>query len=114
MNKILIIIKREYLTRVRKRLFIITTILTPVGIVAIFFLKFFLSSVSEDSKNILVCDEVGFTENKLENKDHLLFSYSDIKFEELKKQYKAKGYSGILHISSGFSMYEPETGIDYY
>ena len=30
MNKILLIIKREYLTRVRKRTFIISTILFPV------------------------------------------------------------------------------------
>ena len=67
MNKILIIIKREYLTRVRKRLFILTTILTPLGIAAIFVVQIFLASVSTEKKNILVNDETGIFKNKLES-----------------------------------------------
>ena len=113
MNKILIIIKREYLTRVRKRLFIITTILTPLALVAIVGVQILLVNVSNDTKKILVADESGVFKNKLENKEHLQFSYSDIKFEELKKEFKEKGYSGILHVPADFNMYTPE-GIEYF
>lgn len=113
MNKILIIIKREYLTRVRKRLFIITTILTPIGFASIFLVQLFLSSVSNETKKIIIADETGIFKNKMENKDHLEFSYSDIKFEELKKQFQEKGYSGILHVPADFNMYTPE-GIEYF
>lgn len=49
----------------------------------------------------------------MENKEHLQFSYSDIKFEELKKEFKEKGYSGILHVPVDFNMYTPE-GIEYF
>ena len=114
MNKILIIIKREYLTRVRKRLFILTTILTPLGIAAIFVVQIFLASVSTEKKNILVNDETGIFKNKLENNDDLEFSYSDLKFDQLKKEFAQKGYSGILHVKSNFNMYEPNDGVEYY
>ncbi len=113
MNKILIIIKREYLTRVRKRLFIITTILTPLALVAIVAVQILLANVSKDTKKIIVADESGIFKSKLENKEQLEFYYADEKFESLKKTFKQKGYSGILHVPADFNMYTPE-GIEYF
>ncbi|MCB0515053.1 MAG: ABC transporter permease [Chitinophagales bacterium] len=58
-KKIWLIIQREYITRVRKKSFIISTILAPVGLVLLLSAQFFFMNISESSKHIAVCDESG-------------------------------------------------------
>ena len=48
MNKILIIIQREFLKRVQKKSFIILTIATPFLMAALIFVPLWLSSVEND------------------------------------------------------------------
>ena len=58
MNKISIIIKREYLTRVRKKSFIIMTILAPVLMAAIIIVPTVLMvSQEQDFKKIAVVED---------------------------------------------------------
>ncbi|MDG2164760.1 MAG: ABC transporter permease, partial [Flavobacteriales bacterium] len=58
MNKILLIIKREYLSRVRKKSFIIMTILGPVLMAGLILAPILLMDSSDDEKKeIWVCDE---------------------------------------------------------
>ncbi|MDR2843507.1 MAG: ABC transporter permease, partial [Candidatus Symbiothrix sp.] len=60
MNKINIIIQREYLTRVRKKSFIILTLLMPVLFVGLMGGTFWLSQLNEsEAKTIVVVDETG-------------------------------------------------------
>jgi ABC-2 type transport system permease protein len=60
MNKIGIVIKREYLTRVRKKSFIILTFLMPVLFVGLVFGTMMLAKLNEGkAKNIVVIDETG-------------------------------------------------------
>ena len=56
MNKIKIIIKREYLTRVSKKSFLVMTILGPILMSLLIFTPFFLSNIEEDRLNIMVVD----------------------------------------------------------
>lgn len=60
MNKIRIIIKREYLTRVKKRSFLIMTILGPILIASTVIIPVYLAKVSSEPKTIGVIDETGF------------------------------------------------------
>ena len=57
MNKIKIIIKREYLTRVSKKSFLVMTILGPILMSLLIFTPFFLSTIEEDRLNIMVVDQ---------------------------------------------------------
>ena len=57
MNKIGLISKREYSTRVKKKSFIIMTILGPLLIVGFLSLAIFISTQQEKKYNILVLDE---------------------------------------------------------
>lgn len=58
MNHIPLIIKREYLAKVRKKSFIIMTILSPFILAAIPLLIGYLTSLDEDTiKSIYVLDE---------------------------------------------------------
>ncbi|NTW33164.1 MAG: ABC transporter permease, partial [Bacteroidetes bacterium] len=47
MKKILIIIKREYLSRVKKRSFIVMTILGPLLMAAMFIVPVYIAQMSE-------------------------------------------------------------------
>ncbi|SCM55386.1 ABC transporter permease [Petrimonas mucosa] len=60
MNILSLVIQREYLTRVRKRSFIIMTLLMPLLMVAISFVPLWLSTLNDGSvKHIAVIDNTG-------------------------------------------------------
>lgn len=74
MNKILLIIQREYLTRVKKKSFIVMTILGPLLIAAMIILPAMLSKWSESSeKNIAVLDETGLFFKSFQDQEKLRF-----------------------------------------
>ena len=99
MNKIWLIIKREYLTRVRKKMFIVTTLVFPILIFGVMILMGVLAAKSKESQNILVLDKSNFFEGKLKNKDSKTFSYTKNKtWEEVLASYEKDGYSGVLFI----------------
>lgn len=72
MNKILIIIAREYLSRVKKKSFLIMTILGPILLASVVIVPVYLAKVSNESKTIGVVDETGlffetFTKSSTQN-----------------------------------------------
>ena len=74
MNKILLIIQREYLSRVKKKSFVIMTILGPVLMAAMIILPAFLADWSEAThKNVAVLDETGWYYEKFKDQDNISF-----------------------------------------
>ena len=73
MNKIWLIIKREYLVRVRKRSFIIMTILGPLLMAGIIILPTYLAMQGHDERTIALYEENTFFSSKLEDTDNLHF-----------------------------------------
>ena len=74
MSKIGIVIHREYLTRVRKKSFILLTLLMPVLIVAMIGGIVFLSSIKDKQAKVIVVDDVtGEYFPVLKNTDQYLF-----------------------------------------
>ncbi len=103
MNKISIIIKREYMTRVRKKSFIIMTILAPVLMAAIIIVPtLVMMNQDQDFKKIAVIqDTPGLFKGVVPNTKNLEFDYLDnVKLEDLQKTFQQAGYYGILFISS--------------
>ncbi len=66
MHKIWLIIRREYLTRVRKKSFIVTTLLIPILMFGLMALSIYMAVKSEQKQTIVVMDESGFFVNKLD------------------------------------------------
>ena len=65
MGKIWLIIQREYITRVKKRSFILTTLLAPAGFALLMIAMIFIVDQGESKKRIIVKDESGlFKENR--------------------------------------------------
>ena len=59
MKKVLVIIKREYLTRVRTKAFVIGTIITPLLMLALVTLPAFFATRGGGERNITVFDQSG-------------------------------------------------------
>jgi ABC-2 type transport system permease protein len=99
MQKIWLIIKREYLTRVRKKLFIVTTLVFPILFFGVMILLGVMGAKSKESQNILVLDNSNYFEGKLTAKKEKNFSFEkDKTWEEVMATYEQDGYSGALLI----------------
>ena len=99
MGKIGIIIAREFNERVRKRSFILTTILTPLLLVGLMVAPVLVSRLGADrQKEILVVDRSGVISPRLESGERLTFRPETQSFEELKVQ--RREVYGILVIGS--------------
>ena len=75
MNKIGLIIKREYLRRVSKKSFILLTLLTPFLFAALVFVPLWLSTIKGDEvRNVAIIDTTGKYASLFENNEsfHLI------------------------------------------
>jgi ABC-2 type transport system permease protein len=90
-NKIYLIIQREYLTRVKKKSFIIMTILGPVLMAAMIILPAFLADWSEAThRKVAVLDETGWYFEKFVDQDNISFYhvYDDLETDKEKALYE--------------------------
>jgi ABC-2 type transport system permease protein len=102
MNKISVIIKREYITRVRKKSFIIMTVLAPLLMASMFvLLPTLMMNQKGDYKKIAVIeDNSDLFKGVIKSTKDAEFVYLDnTKVEDLKKTFEKDGYYGILYIS---------------
>ncbi len=103
MNKVFLVIQREYLTRVRKKSFLVMTILGPLLLGGIFVSTFLLDKVDTETKAILVIDETkGFGE-KFKSNERIQFINSSLSFDSARVECKRKNYFGILYIPGNSS-----------
>ncbi|MBC8510845.1 MAG: ABC transporter permease [Cryomorphaceae bacterium] len=107
MRKIWLIIKREYLVRVRKKAFIVMTIVGPLLMAALMIVPTYLANETQELRTIAI-EEDGFEfTNQIENTDFLHFS--KIPTEEatlLKNDFSESNYYALLYIEGdNFTLY---------
>ncbi len=98
MNKTSLIIRREYLTRVRKRSFIIMTILGPLLMAAIMIVPIYVSQLSGEEKKIAVLDETGLFYQRFTDTDNMKFRHVHGALEAEKAQFRAQDNYALLYI----------------
>jgi ABC-2 type transport system permease protein len=100
MKNILLILQREYLTRVRKKSFIVMTILGPVlmGLLYAGIIWAAISSVNQ--KKISVLDDSGLFTNKFKNSSTFVFDYKKGELDMLKQGLKGSGSDALVYIPS--------------
>jgi ABC-2 type transport system permease protein len=100
MNKTLLILKREYLTRVKKKSFIIMTLLVPLMMAALTILPAYLATMDDkEERTIAVYDPTSLILNQLESNEFTKFHYiPEPEFQELRKNFKSDKYYAVLHI----------------
>jgi len=101
MNKVLLIIQREYLTRVRKKAFIVMTLLVPTLIVCMYGIIAFLALHNDELNKahiIKVIDERGDYANKFHNVENLKFQTIHEPLAKAKAEVKKDEDSYLLWI----------------
>ena len=98
MDKIWLIIKREYLTRVKKKSFIIMTLLGPFLMAGVIGLIGYLGMSDSGPQNILVVDDMAPVFDRLEDGKNYKFDYSDLSLSDAKKLFPKSEYTAILWI----------------
>ena len=100
MNKIGLIIKREYLTRVRKRSFLIMTFLGPILMAAIYIIPIMLAlNANNENLRIAVVDESHWFENRFtDTKEHTFVILSDQPIDSVKNLVKQDVFDMVLYV----------------
>lgn len=114
MNKTWLIIKREYLSRVRKRSFVVITLLIPILLVAFIGIEVFLiSGGSKATEKIAVIDDSGQLLGKLKDGQDVFFTFvTGRNPDQYKSQYATDGYQGLLYIPK-FDLNHPNGFVFY-
>ncbi|MEX0779339.1 MAG: ABC transporter permease [Balneolales bacterium] len=102
-NKLKIIIQREYITRVRTKAFIITTLLAPILMTAILVVPMLLMIFSSDRERTFpVHDESGvILERMMQESPGSYKTTEDVSSEELRRRVISGDLEGYVFISSG-------------
>jgi ABC-2 type transport system permease protein len=108
MNKILLIIEREYLSRVKKKSFIIMTLLAPIIIAGFYglIIYFSIQGVNGTFNRIAVVNENKALTEKLEPTKNMGYVYVNTPLAQLKSSLKKTKYDYILYIPD-FSLDKP-------
>ncbi|WP_462253106.1 ABC transporter permease [Ferruginibacter sp.] len=114
MNKILLIIQREFLTRVRKKTFIIGTILFPLLYLALIFGTSYIADKTREDLRIALIDQSGLFKQELINTVNGNDTSNTIQLvaasiEVIKESFDSLGYDGYVIIPETFKW---QTGTD--
>ncbi len=103
MRKLPLIIKREYLAKVRNKSFIIMTFLSPVLMVAMIALIVYLIKVNNNQTNVIVVlnESEYFTHSFISNDLDSYLEFDNIGLQAAKDSTKNLGYTGLLYIPAG-------------
>jgi len=107
-SKLGLIIKREYLAKVRNRSFIVMTILSPLLIVGMIVLITYLAKVNdEDVRVVTVLNESDFfQEDFTPTKSVSFVNFHNLNLEQAKDSTNALEYYGLLYLPKGASLEE--------
>ncbi|MFO7615225.1 MAG: ABC transporter permease [Bacteroidales bacterium] len=98
MRKIWLIIQREYLTRVKKKSFVIMTFLGPILMASVWIVAIVLTTRSEGIKTIEVLDETGLFHEQFNETADVKYVYIFDDLQTAKENLAGSEHFGILYI----------------
>ena len=103
MNKLILIIRREYLAKVRNKSFVIMTILSPILIVGMIVLIAYLTKVNDSDKRIITIlnESRYFQRDFATNSQTAYISFDAMDLATAKDSTLGLGYYGLLYIPEG-------------
>ncbi|WP_274476306.1 ABC transporter permease [Mangrovimonas aestuarii] len=116
MNHLPLVIKREYLTKVRNKSFIVMTILSPVIMIVLVAVVAYLSQINNNKKrSISVLDESGMLQEVFQNTDNITYTLlGHMSLTEAKKIVAETNAYGLLHVAPVQSLDSLSKGITFY
>ncbi len=105
MNKILLIAKREFLSRVQKKTFLLTTILLPLIIFGFYAMIIYFSVKPGDKTAIAVMDNANLFNGKIEGDNDINFHFlQNETVESLTEKVKKEEYNGYIFIPKSMAV----------
>lgn len=100
MNKLPLIIKREYLAKVRNKSFVIMTFLSPILMVGMVLLIGYLTKLNDSEKKVIaILNESDYFSNEfITNETTSYVKYRDLSLEQAKDSTKQMGYHGLVYL----------------
>ncbi len=103
MNKIWIVARREFLSRVQKKTFLLTTILLPLIIFGFYAAMIYFTVKTSDNFKVAVVDKINVFGGKIESKEDIKFTFlNNETIETLKVKVAKKEYDGYVVVSDSF------------
>lgn len=98
-SKIWIVARREYLSRVQKKSFILVTLLTPLGI-AVFsvLIGFIMNAGSKSDQRVVIKDDTGIIRQMASEDKGFPYDFSDKDLAVLKEDYGSLGYDLLVYV----------------
>jgi ABC-2 type transport system permease protein len=118
MSIISLIIKREFIAKVRNKSFVVMTFLSPLLFVAIAGFIGYLSSMKAETKRIAIHDETGlfaddFVKQNKKDAEYKYLNLSEISVTALKDSISKENFSGLLVIPKTNNEKDLESKIDF-
>ncbi len=100
MNRIFLIIQREYLSRVKKKSFLIMTFVGPILMAALFVVPALLANQDSEQEHVLVLDKSTMFLSALEENSKVIFTYlpDDTSLDSAKEMVDGKKNYALLYI----------------
>ena len=115
MQQLRLIIQREYWTRVRRRSFIIATLITPLAFgLFIVVVNYILQYRSDEAVRIAVVDEGGLFSGGIADEDNIFFKQLNVDLETLKDNFSKFDYHGILVTPAPGTVQQQKYAAQYY
>lgn len=114
MRIILLIIKREFIAKVRNKSFLVMTFLSPLLFVAIASFVAYLGSIKPELKQIAIHDESGIFVNEFKNSQEYKYNnLSRIDLKTIKDSIVNENYEGLIFIPKTTNLKDLEKKIQY-
>jgi ABC-2 type transport system permease protein len=98
MKKTFTIIKREYLSRVKKKSFIVMTILGPLLMAALLIVPVFIARMSDSVYEVAVVDDTRLFYNEFVDANNVKFTDINVDVDSAIELMKAEKFDAVLHI----------------
>jgi ABC-2 type transport system permease protein len=114
-SKFLLIAQREYLSRVRKKAFIVLTLAVPLLLVAFGFIIAKMASSDNDTTDVIeVRDDSGLNvASRLVNTPQLRFETTTGTLADAKKGFQQAKHDGLVYLPAGLDVEKP-TGVQFF
>lgn len=114
MSKLALIIKREFIAKVRNKSFIVMTFLSPLLFVGIGVFVGYLSQMKADLKTIAIHDETGrFVNDFKSDEEYKYLDLSNVDLKILKDSIISESYEGLLIIPKSVDNTSLQKNIQY-
>lgn len=98
MKTIFLIMRREYLVRVKKKSFIVMTLLTPILMSSFWILPAYLATRKTDLKRVQVVDDTKRFASVFQSTEELKFEPSNQTIDEAKRKFIKSGYDVLVYV----------------